>query len=89
VRSLSALVLESTFTSIGDVAGEWLRVLRFVLRGGFDNLGFVRGYAAPVLAVHGDRDELIPLSQEAGSSVAGRAEQRSDAGIAQPCRAPS
>jgi pimeloyl-ACP methyl ester carboxylesterase len=73
VRSLSALVLESTFTSIGDVAAEWLRALRFVSGGGFDNLTFLRGYASPVLVVHGEQDELIPLSQARRLAAAARA----------------
>jgi hypothetical protein len=62
-RPLAALVLESTFTSIRDVAAERVGLLHFVFGGGFDNLAFVRGFRSPVLVVHGDEDRLIPVSQ--------------------------
>jgi uncharacterized protein len=62
VRPLAALVLESTFTSIRDVAADDLGVPRFLVGDAFDNLAFVRGYAAPVLVLHGDEDRLVPVA---------------------------
>jgi len=63
VRSLAALVLESTFTSIRDMAAEKFGVPRFLVPSGFENLSFVRGYASPILLIHGIDDPLVPVSQ--------------------------
>jgi uncharacterized protein len=64
-RPLAALVLESTFTSTTQMARllglpSWLA--RFLVRDRFDNLGLVRGFAGPVLVLHGEHDEVIPVS---------------------------
>jgi len=63
VRTLAALVLESTFTSIRDVAAEVLHVPRFLVAGSFDNLTFMAGCRLPVLILHGESDRSIPVSQ--------------------------
>jgi pimeloyl-ACP methyl ester carboxylesterase len=63
VRPLAALVLESSFTSVRDVAAAHFSVPRFLVRSGFDNLDFVRGYTGPLLVVHGEDDQLIPVAQ--------------------------
>jgi fermentation-respiration switch protein FrsA (DUF1100 family) len=62
VRPLAALVLESTFTSVRDVAAERFHVPRFIIRNGFENIDFVRDYQAPVLVLHGEGDDSIPVS---------------------------
>jgi pimeloyl-ACP methyl ester carboxylesterase len=61
-RTLAALVLESTFTSVRDVAREAFRVPGFLIRNAFDNLACVGGYGAPVLVRHGERDGVIPVA---------------------------
>ena len=62
VRPLAALVLESTFTSIRDVATDAFGVPGFVVWNEFDNLEFVRGYESPVLVLHGEQDRSIPVA---------------------------
>lgn len=60
-RRPAALILQSTFTSVADVARRWLVPRRFVLDP-FDSLKVVRTLGVPTLLVHGRRDTLIPLS---------------------------
>jgi fermentation-respiration switch protein FrsA (DUF1100 family) len=62
VRSLAALILESTFTNVRDVAAERFRVPRFLVRESFDNLALLRSYRSPLLVLHGERDSAIPVS---------------------------
>jgi fermentation-respiration switch protein FrsA (DUF1100 family) len=59
-RKLAGVVLESTFTSLADVArgfagplGSWL------LRGRFDSLSKIGKLCAPLLQLHGDLDTLV------------------------------
>jgi hypothetical protein len=57
-----ALVLESTFTSVPDLAAyhyPWLPV-RLVLRTRFDSLSIIRDYHGPLLQSHGDADTIVP-----------------------------
>jgi len=65
IRPFAALILESTFTSIPDFVAERpppVAALRHLLRNRFESLAFLRGYQAPVLVLHGDRDEMIPMA---------------------------
>jgi pimeloyl-ACP methyl ester carboxylesterase len=62
VRPLAALILESTFTSVGDVAHDAFGVPASWIRNAFDNLAVVRGYPAPVLVIHGEQDGSIPVA---------------------------
>ena len=58
------LVLESTFTSLPDVAAyhyPWLPV-RLLMRNRFDSLGKIARYHGPLLASHGDADTTIPFA---------------------------
>ncbi|MBI84698.1 MAG: alpha/beta hydrolase [Planctomycetaceae bacterium] len=69
------LVLESTFTSLPDVAATlypWLPV-RWLLRSQFDSLTGIQSYPGPLLQSHGDRDEIIPfeLGRRLHAPVAG------------------
>jgi fermentation-respiration switch protein FrsA (DUF1100 family) len=57
-RRLAALVLESTFTSVRSMARRF-GLPRFLVRDPFDNADALRGFAGPVLVVHGERDEII------------------------------
>jgi pimeloyl-ACP methyl ester carboxylesterase len=62
-RRLAALVLESTFTSITQMAllhGLPARLAPALLRDPFDNLSLVHHFRGPVLVLHGERDEMIP-----------------------------
>ena len=60
-RPLAALVLESTFTSVRSMSARF-GVPGFLVRDPFDNLSFVRGFARPLLLLHGERDEVIPVA---------------------------
>lgn len=56
-----ALVLESTFTSVPDIAREKMHVPRAMLVERYESLDAVREYPGPVLLFHGTRDRLIPV----------------------------
>lgn len=60
-RSPAALILQSTFTSIPDVAPWWAASVLALDR--FDNLECVGGYEGPVLILHGRNDTLVPVEQ--------------------------
>lgn len=57
-----ALILETPFTSIGDMAKTILPVLPIgpFLRTKYDNLRKIRQVRVPLLVLHGDRDEIVP-----------------------------
>jgi fermentation-respiration switch protein FrsA (DUF1100 family) len=57
-----ALVLESTFTSVPDMAAHyypWLPV-RMVLRTRLDALGKISNYHGPLFQSHGEADSIVP-----------------------------
>lgn len=57
-RRLSALVLQSTFTSVRSFSRRYL-VPGFLVRDPFDNLEIVRNFSGPLRIYHGRRDEVI------------------------------
>ena len=57
-RRLAALVLESTFTSVRNMAGRF-GLPGFLVRDPFDNASAVRAFPGPVLLLHGERDDVI------------------------------
>lgn len=64
-RELAALVLESTFTSLASVARRLFPFLPCGVPlgenyGSLDKIGRAR---CPVLVIHGDRDDLIPVEE--------------------------
>ena len=61
-RPVSALVLESTFSSTMDMAAT-LYVPGFLVRDRFSPAAAVARYAGPVLLMHGPDDEVIPYEQ--------------------------
>lgn len=69
-RSIAALVLESSFTSVRRMARRHLLFGPFV-RDPFDTLGAVGGFDGPVLVIHGREDRLIPPAH--GRTLAERA----------------
>jgi len=59
-RELAGLVLESTFTSIADVGRAHLGALGRLAGRRFDSAGAIGRVRAPLLFLHGDRDEVVP-----------------------------
>jgi fermentation-respiration switch protein FrsA (DUF1100 family) len=59
-RAPAALVLRAPFTSTAAMAGRFL-VPSFAIRDRFDNAAVLRALDAPVLILHGRRDEVIPF----------------------------
>jgi len=59
------LVLESTFTSLADMAAYHYPLLpvRYLLRYRYDNLSRVGRLTTPVLVVHSAEDRIVPFSQ--------------------------
>lgn len=58
-RRPAAMILESTFTSIQDMAAG---APRFLLPDKFDNAAVLAAYDGPVLILHGRVDEVVPYS---------------------------
>jgi hypothetical protein len=61
---VAGLVLQSTFTSIADIAAlryPWLPV-HWLVRTKFDNLAKLERIDAPILFIHGRRDDVVPFS---------------------------
>lgn len=58
-RPGAALILQSTFSSIREIAGSYL-VPGFLVRDVFDNGRVLTAYPNPVLLFHGSRDTTIP-----------------------------
>ncbi|MEX2185565.1 MAG: alpha/beta hydrolase [Pirellulales bacterium] len=59
----AGLILLSTFTSLPDVAARvypWAPV-RLLMRTRLNSLAIIPRYAGPVLQLHGDRDEIVPI----------------------------
>lgn len=64
LEGLDGLWLESTFTSLADVASTTgIPFAGQLAAYRFDSLGRIADVDAPVLLVHGVRDELIPIAQ--------------------------
>jgi fermentation-respiration switch protein FrsA (DUF1100 family) len=60
-RPCGALVLEASFTSARDVAGTVLPVLGPLLIRSFDSRRRIGQVSVPILFLHGDRDEIVPM----------------------------
>jgi len=70
-RRPCAMVLNSTFTSVRDMAWRY-GFPGFLVRDPFDNTAFLKDYDGPVLIQHGTKDSLIPFNHaEDLHSVAG------------------
>jgi fermentation-respiration switch protein FrsA (DUF1100 family) len=59
--SCGGVVLEAPFTSAADVAQTVLPMLGPLLVRSFDSARKISRVRAPLLFIHGDRDEIIPL----------------------------
>jgi fermentation-respiration switch protein FrsA (DUF1100 family) len=64
-REFGALILETPYTSVVDVAAFRFPVIpvRWLMKDRFDSLSRVTEITEPLLVMHGDRDRVIPQSQ--------------------------
>lgn len=62
-RPCHGLILESTFTNLGDMASAFFPLpgVGRMVSGRMDSLAKVPAVAAPKLFLHGDRDDLVPF----------------------------
>ncbi len=62
-RRPAALLLQSAFTSLADLAPRHFFVPGFLVRDRFDNLAEIRRYPGPVLLANGTRDRVVPYAE--------------------------
>lgn len=64
-RTVGAVALEAPFYSAADVAAMsyWWLPVRLLMKDKFDSFAYIGKVSAPLLIIHGDQDEIIPLSQ--------------------------
>jgi fermentation-respiration switch protein FrsA (DUF1100 family) len=74
-RAFAALILESTFTSVRTFARRFAAP-GWLVRDPFDSLAALARYRGPLLVLHGDHDEVIPLEQGRALADATHAEFR-------------
>lgn len=70
---VAGLALVSAFTTLPDVVAAklWMVPVRSLLKDRYDNLSKVQRLMMPVLVLHGDADDLIPVTH--GAALAGAA----------------
>jgi len=59
-RPVAGLVLQATFTGVADMAHRY-GFPAFLVRDPFDNIAALKQYAGPILLLHGERDDIIPV----------------------------
>lgn len=59
-RPIAAMILESTFTSVTDIARS-MGAPGFLILDPFDNEAVVRSWSSPLLILHGRADRVIPF----------------------------
>ena len=62
-REVGAVALEAPYTSTVDVAAKiyWWLPVHALMKDQFKSMDFIAAVVAPLLVVHGDQDELIPV----------------------------
>src|SRR5262249_11765300 len=60
-RPAAGLILESTFTSVADIAKKWL-VPASAIISRFESEPVVRSFPRPILIFHGRHDHTVPYS---------------------------
>jgi len=69
----AAMILQSSFTSVADMAWRTALVPRFLVLDPFDNLVALQELDCPTLVLHGRHDEIIPYAH--GQALAQAAKQ--------------
>ena len=60
----AGVILQSAFTSVRDMAREVLPMLpRTIVPDAYPSLRLIPAVAAPVLVLHGERDDVVPVEQ--------------------------
>ena len=61
-QSVGAVVLEAPYTSLADVAQHhyWYVPAQYLVMDRFDSLATIDGITAPLLVLHGERDDVVP-----------------------------
>jgi uncharacterized protein len=59
-----ALVIQSVFTSVPDLAGQiyWFLPVRLISRFSYDTRAYLQSVTAPILIAHSPEDEIIPFA---------------------------
>lgn len=62
-NNVYALIIESPFTSISDMVRKTVPLLPIgaFIRTKYDSLSKIRAVTCPVLVIHGDQDEVVPI----------------------------
>ena len=76
-----ALIVESTFTSVKDMAKSLYPylpsgVVTSLMQSEYDSLSKISGARAPVMVIHGDEDTTVPLAEGKGLYEAARQPKR-------------
>ena len=77
----AGLILRSTFSSMTDAASHrfpWLPV-RLALQDRYDSVSRIGDVTCPILALHGDADDIVPY--DSGRDLFAAAPRRSAAGV--------
>jgi len=63
-RECGGLIVQSSFTSVRDMARRTFRIplFEYIPKSRFDSLAKIQQVQAPILIVHGTRDETVPFS---------------------------
>jgi fermentation-respiration switch protein FrsA (DUF1100 family) len=62
-NSVGLLILDSSFSSLKDIAKVHYPLVQWLVQSKFDTLGAVRSVKAPVLVLHSRNDEVVPFAQ--------------------------
>jgi fermentation-respiration switch protein FrsA (DUF1100 family) len=62
-KPVARIILESPFTSIADVAASlyWYAPVRLLMKDSFRSDLRIGRVTAPILVVHGERDNIVPI----------------------------
>lgn len=84
LEDLSGVILEAPFTCLVDLAPSYLLpgMARLLMADRYDNRQMIAAVTAPLLILHGEQDELVPVAM--GKEVLGRARTREKRGLFLP-----